>query len=111
MDGRSVNVFLSLRERFFEHHLQKYADFLALKPNSLRDWFEKRLCHDYRDGRPIEPIWNRVKRDFSPRDADNTETFRNPVCSAYNDYTERMSFVTKWIERCFGADRLRRLYP
>ncbi len=60
---------------------------------------------------PIEPIWNCVKRDLSPRDAEDTETFRELIRSAYDDYAERMSFATQWIEQFLGADRLRRLCP
>lgn len=29
-----------------KHHLQKYLNFLALKLNSPRDWFQKLLCYD-----------------------------------------------------------------
>lgn len=60
---------------------------------------------------PIEPIWNCVKRDLSPRDAEDTETFRDLIRSAYDDYAERMSFATQWTEQFLGADRLRRLCP
>jgi transposase len=60
---------------------------------------------------PIEPIWNCVHRELSPRDAADTETFRALIRSAYRSYAERMSFAADWTERFLGAERLRRLRP
>lgn len=60
---------------------------------------------------PIEPIWNCVKRDLSSRDANDVDTFRSLIRSAYSSYAERLSFATEWTEQFLGADRLRRLRP
>ena len=63
------------------------------------------------DLNPIEPIWNCVHRDLSPRDAENVEKFRSLIRSAYHDYAERMSFASDWIEKFLDSDRLRKLRP
>ena len=63
------------------------------------------------DLNPIEPIWNCVHRDLSPRDADTIETFRSLIRSAYHDYAERMSFASDWIETFLGSERLQKLRP
>jgi transposase len=60
---------------------------------------------------PIEPIWNCVHRDLSPRDAEDTETFRDLIRSAYRNYAERMSYASDWIERFLCSNRLRKLRP
>jgi len=60
---------------------------------------------------PIEPIWNCVQRELSPRDAEDTETFRDLIRSAYDRYAERMSFADNWIDRFLSAERLQKLRP
>ena len=63
------------------------------------------------DLNPIEPIWNCVHRDLSPRDAEDIDTFRDLIRSAYRSYAERMSFASTWVKSFLGAERLRKLRP
>jgi transposase len=60
---------------------------------------------------PIEPIWNAVKRELSPRDAADTDSFRDLIRSAYETYAERISFANAWTDRFLSAERLRQLSP
>lgn len=60
---------------------------------------------------PIQPLWNCVHRDLSPRDAEDTESFRDLIRSAYRSYAERMSFADAWTDRFLSADRLQKLSP
>lgn len=60
---------------------------------------------------PIGPIWNCVHPDLSPRDAEDTDAFRDLIRSAYERYAERMSFVDAWTDRFFSAERLQKLRP
>ena len=60
---------------------------------------------------PIEPIWNAVKRELSPRDAVDSEAFRDLIRSAYETYAERISFADAWTDRFLGPERLRKLRP
>jgi transposase len=50
------------------------------------------------DLNPIEPIWNSVHRALSPRDAPDTDAFRDLIRSAYHDYADRMSYAADWID-------------
>jgi transposase len=63
------------------------------------------------DLNPIEPIWNCVHRDLSPRDAEDLETFRDHIRSAYSKYAERMSYAADWIDKFLESERLRKLRP
>jgi len=60
---------------------------------------------------PIEPIWNCVHRDLSPRDAEDTATFRNLIRSAYDRYADRLSFADEWIARFLSSKTLQKLRP
>jgi transposase len=63
------------------------------------------------DLNPIEPIWNDVHRELSPQDAEDIETFRDHIRSAYRKYAERMSYASHWIDEFLDAERLRKLRP
>ena len=63
------------------------------------------------DLNPIEPIWNCVHRELSPRDAADIETFRDRIRTAYRTYAPRLSYAANWIETFLDADRLRKLRP
>lgn len=60
---------------------------------------------------PIEPIWNCIHRELSPRDAADIEAFRDLIRSAYWLYAERMSFAADWTDRFLRAERLQKLRP
>ena len=63
------------------------------------------------DLNPIEPIWNCVHRDLSPRNAETIETFREHIRSAYHTYAERMSYASDWIDTFLDAEQLQKLRP
>ena len=63
------------------------------------------------DLNPIEPIWNDVHREMSPKDAENIELFRTHIRSAYRKYAERMSYASNWIDEFLNAERLQKLGP
>jgi hypothetical protein len=63
------------------------------------------------DLNPIEPICNDVYRELSPQDAEDIDTFRDHIRSAYRKYAERMSYASHWINEFLDAERLRKLRP
>jgi len=54
----------------------------------------------------MEQIWKSVKRDLSPRDAANLDTYRGLICDIDHDYSHQLSFAQDWIERFLSIQKL-----
>lgn len=57
------------------------------------------------DLNPIEQLWKCVKRDLSPLDAPDLETYRSLICDVFHDYAHRLSFAEAWIERFLSIQK------
>jgi transposase len=55
---------------------------------------------------PIEQIWKSVKRDLSPRDAADLDTYRELICDIYHQYADQLSFAKSWIDRFLKIQKL-----
>jgi len=55
---------------------------------------------------PIEQIWKSVKRDLSPLDAKDLDTYRSLICDTYHKYSHKLSFAQSWIERFLSIQNL-----
>ena len=58
------------------------------------------------DLNPIEQIWKSVKRDLSPRDTPDVDTYRSMICDIFHDYASRLSFAEAWAERFLSIQKL-----
>lgn len=58
------------------------------------------------DLNPIEQIWASVKRDLSPRDAPDLDTYRSLIRRVFHQYADRLSFAEAWIERFLNIQKL-----
>jgi len=58
------------------------------------------------DLNPIEQIWKSVKRDLSPRDTPDLDTYRSMICDVFHDYAGRLSFAEAWVERFLSIQNL-----
>lgn len=57
------------------------------------------------DLNPIEQIWHNVKRDLSPLDAPDLETYRSLICDVFHNYAHRLSYAEAWIEQFLSIQK------
>lgn len=58
------------------------------------------------DLNPIEQIWRCVKRDLSPRDAADLDTYRSLIADIFHSYADQCSFAESWIDRFLDIQKL-----
>jgi transposase len=58
------------------------------------------------DLNPIEQIWKSVKRDLSPLDAADLDEYRELIRKTFHQYSHRISFAARWIERFLYIQKL-----
>ena len=58
------------------------------------------------DLNPIEQIWKSVKRDLSPLDAADLDTYRELIRDTYHKYSHQLSFAKDWIDRFLSIQKL-----
>lgn len=58
------------------------------------------------DLNPIEQIWRCVKRDLSPLDAADLDTYRSLITDVFHDYADHLGFAESWIDRFLNIQRL-----
>lgn len=58
------------------------------------------------DLNPIEQLWKSLKRDLSPLDAEDLDTYRELIRDIFHDYAPRLSFAEAWIERFLNMRKL-----
>lgn len=58
------------------------------------------------DLNPIEQIWRCVKRDLSPRDAADLDTYRSLIAEIFHSYADQRSFAESWIDRFLNIQKL-----
>lgn len=86
----------------FSSHFADYVDTVVEKLDITR----VSLPRYSPDLNPIEQIWNDVKRDLSPLDAPDLETYRSLICEVFHDYAHRLSYAEAWIERFLSIQKL-----
>lgn len=63
------------------------------------------------DLNPIEPIWNDVRREISPKDATDNDEFRDLIQSAYDRCADRLSYAAAWADRFLKPKILQKICP
>jgi transposase len=86
----------------FSSHFAKHVDKLVVELDIIRI----ALPRYSPDLNPIEQIWDCVKRDLSPRDAPELDTYRELICDAFDEYADRLSFASAWIDRFLSIHKL-----
>jgi len=85
----------------FSSHFTDHVDNICREANIRR----VSLPRYSPDLNPIEQIWKSVKRDLSPLDAADLDTYRNLICEIYRKYADRLSFAESWIERFLNIQK------
>jgi len=57
------------------------------------------------DLNPIEQIWRCVKRDLSPRDAADLDSYRSLIVEIFHNYADQRSFAESWIDRFLNIQK------
>jgi transposase len=86
----------------FSSHFADYVDKVVDDLNIIR----VALPRYSPDLNPIEQIWKSLKRDLSPRDAPDLDSYREHICDIFHDYSRRLSFAEAWIERFLNIQKL-----
>lgn len=86
----------------FSSHFAEYIDTVVERLDLTR----VALPRYSPDLNPIEQIWKSVKRDLSPLDAPDLETYRSLIHDVFHDYAHRLSFAESWIDRFISIQKL-----
>ncbi|RAW43847.1 hypothetical protein DQW50_17525 [Halorubrum sp. 48-1-W] len=86
----------------FSSHFAEYVDNIVKQLDLTR----VALPRYSPDLNPIEQIWKSVKRDLSPLDAPDVETYRTLICDIFRKYAHRLSFARAWVDRFLSFQKL-----
>jgi len=86
----------------FSSHFADYVDKVA----EQLDLSRVALPRYSPDLNPIEQIWRCVKRDLSPRDAADLDSYRSLITEIFHNYADQRSFAESWIDRFLNIQRL-----
>ena len=86
----------------FSSHFAEYVDKTVEKLDLLR----VALPRYSSDLNPIEQIWKSLKRDLSPLDAPDLDSYRTLIAEIFHNYADRLSFAESWIERFITIQKL-----
>jgi putative transposase len=86
----------------FSSHFADYVDTVVKQLNLTR----VALPRYSPDLNPIEQIWRCVKRDLSPLDAVDLDTYRSLITEIFHSCADQLSFAESWIERSLSIQKL-----
>ena len=86
----------------FSSHFAEYVD----KTVDKLDLIRVALPRYSPDLNPIEQIWKSLKRDLSPLDAPDLDSYRTLITEVFHNYADRLSFAESWIERFITIQKL-----
>ncbi|WP_394327763.1 transposase [Halomicrobium zhouii] len=86
----------------FSSHFADYVDNVADRLDIRR----VRLPRYAPDLNPIEQVWKTLKRDLSPREASDLETWHRLIVDRFETIAERLSFAESWMDRFLDVQKL-----
>ena len=86
----------------FSSHFANYVDKVVERLNLIR----VALPRYSPDLNPIKQIWRCVKRDLSPRDAADLDTYRSLIVDIFHSYADQRNFAESWIDRFLDIQKL-----
>ena len=86
----------------FSSHFAEYVD----KTVDKLDLTRVALPRYAPDLNPIEQIWKSLKRDLSPLDAPDLDSYRTLITEVFHNYADRLNFAESWIERFITIQKL-----
>lgn len=86
----------------FSSHFTDYIDLVVERSDLTR----VALPRHSPDLNQIEQIWRYLKRDLSPRDAADLDTYCSLIADIFHRYAKQSSFAQSWIDRSLNIQKL-----